>query len=263
MTLFANWLLSSNVGDNLGPWIIEKLSGQFPVWTDARDVEKTMPGGSILHHAGANTHVWGAGLASMRDSVLAEGLDVCAVRGPLTRAIVLAHGADCPEVYGDPALLVSRLTKINRSGLGKIVVIPHYMDGPRCAWWFENRTDVVVVNPLWPVDRYLTAIGDARGVVSSSLHGLVVADAFGLPRCWVRMSDSLGGDGTKFRDHDMAVGLPLVKPPDCRGGKDRPHLGQVNLSDLPFVTAAPERIRQLQAGLVAACPFALKEGAVK
>jgi hypothetical protein len=45
--------------------------------------------------------------------------------------------------------------------------------------------------------------------VSSSLHGIIVAHAFGIPAAWLRWSDKLSGDGVKFRDHAALVGLSM------------------------------------------------------
>lgn len=251
--IFAHWMLSCNAGDNIGPWLVEQLAGEFPIWTDDREVSKVLLCGSILNHAKANTRVWGAGLASMKDSVLQDGLTICAVRGPLTRAIVLAHDVRCPEVYGDPALLTSRLVPRPVKPSGLVAVIPHYVDGPRCAWWLSGRTDVVVVNPLWPVERYVASVSSARAVVSSSLHGIILADAFGLPRCWASFSDSVGGDGTKFRDHDLAMGLPASVALDRRGG-----LEAIDFGTLPYVTVSPSHVRAVQDGLLRCCPFPIR-----
>jgi hypothetical protein len=51
----------------------------------------------------------------------------------------------------------------------------------------------------------LEAIAGASTIVSSSLHGIVLADAFGLPRMW-DWFDGVQAQGFKFRDYGSVVG---------------------------------------------------------
>ena len=51
-------------------------------------------------------------------------------------------------------------------------------------------------------------IATCERIVSSSLHGLVTADAFGIPRRW-QLSERVRGAAFKFRDYAAALGMPL------------------------------------------------------
>lgn len=55
-----------------------------------------------------NTEVWGAGIIDGTKKLRYKPKKVYAVRGPLTRKVLLAQGVKCPEIYGDPALLVAK-----------------------------------------------------------------------------------------------------------------------------------------------------------
>src|SRR5690606_2919216 len=63
-----------------------------------------------------------------------------------------------------------------------------------------------------------------RVILSSSLHGLVVAHAYGIPAAWVQFSDKLSGDGSKFRDHAASIGVELVPASDIHDAS--PVVGQ-------------------------------------
>lgn len=62
--------------------------------------------GSVLHAANKNTIVWGSGMLSENYPPKNAPQKILAVRGPLTRQQLIERGIDCPEVYGDPALLL-------------------------------------------------------------------------------------------------------------------------------------------------------------
>jgi pyruvyltransferase len=105
---------------------------------------------------------------------------------------------------GDPALLANELVQVEkRYNLG---LVPHWSDRELETRFSEYNPRIIRVtdDPLW----VLKEIGQCRKIVSSSLHGIIVADAFGIPRrietCPTVLRE--GGD-FKFRDHNAAVGV--------------------------------------------------------
>ena len=58
-------------------------------------------------------------------------------------------------------------------------------------------------------------IAECRFILSSSLHGLIIADSMGIPNLHVEFGDRLLGDGYKFDDYYSAYGL-THKPYDMR-----------------------------------------------
>lgn len=213
----ATWCLSNNVGDALNAWIAHKITGDWPLFVPAAmgGVKRAMLVGSILNHAQEDTVVAGAGVAR-----LAEGINpmakILAVRGPLSRQVALASGAGCPDVYGDPAMLLPEWIRPAESKTHKLGLIPHYTDHARAMeWWGQAIQDgaVRLINVFAPVEEFVQQITSCEAVLSSSLHGLVVADAYRVPNEWVTIDKGMiGGDGTKYRDHALSVGYELRSP---------------------------------------------------
>jgi hypothetical protein len=135
------------------------------------------------------------------------------VRGPITRHRALDCGASCPAVYGDPALLLPQLYEPAPSARRALIgVIPHYFDKPKVFTYWQPPENSKNIDIQQPIERVIDEITACRYILSSSLHGLVVAHAYGIPALWVRFSDMLLGDDTKFRDYLNAVGQPLYEP---------------------------------------------------
>jgi hypothetical protein len=171
---------------------------------------KHMVSGSILNWADDRVIVWGAGLASMDDKVDARA-QIRAVRGPLSQMIARKWRADCQPVYGDPALLLPRLyTPTEPERRHRFGIVPHYLDLQYIvSSWDFAHPDVMIIDPLRPVPEVINAITSCEAVLSSSLHGMIVAHAYGVPAARVTFGARIGGDGMKFADYELSVGLPV------------------------------------------------------
>jgi pyruvyltransferase len=178
-----------NFGDYLSKVIVERMAGgRLPAQPAPLSADRRLlfAVGSIIHFARDGDIVWGAGF---REPPLDEprryrSLDVRAVRGPLSRDYLLRMGITCPAVYGDPALLLPRLCPElpPEDARADYIVIPNCGE----ADYFRNYRRVVL--PTQPWAEVVRAIRRSRLVVSSSLHGLVVAEAFGVPARLLKMT---------------------------------------------------------------------------
>jgi hypothetical protein len=202
----------ANFGDALTPWLIRRIAGADPVFVRTGDPRpKLIAVGSTIAYAARGDTVWGAGIMSATDPV-SPGARFLAVRGPLTRARVLACGAECPEIYGDPALLLPRLHRPparEREGIG---LVAHYSDRPRLGEAWGRTPGVRPIDIQGRVEAVIDQIVASRVVASSSLHGLIVSHAYGVPAVWIKFRDLAFGDDSKFRDYYLSVGEPPPAP---------------------------------------------------
>lgn len=184
--------------------ICQFITGESPVWSDAPP--RLFITGSIAHMAQSGDTLWGTGVMSP-DLPLNGKPKLAAVRGPLTESRMVASGCEPCGVYGDPVLLLPRFypKKVNPAGP---IIIPHYAD--------RDLLDHEFVDPFSPWQEIIDAIVGAEIVYSSSLHGIVAAEAYGTPAVWVEFSDRVAGSGFKFCDYYLGTDREPPEPLDWR-----------------------------------------------
>lgn len=206
-----------NFGDLLGPMIVERMRERLGL-----DVAVGLPDrrllsvGSILQYAQNGDVVWGSGINGKVEPPWAtlDVLDIRAVRGPLTRRRLLEHGFSVPKVYGDPALLLPELFPelVDWAGEPKrhpFTIVPNLHDLAALT----GRSNVL--SPRAPVWRVLERIARSELVVGSSLHGIIVAEALGVP---ARLVAPARENLFKYRDYFESTGrdvVPLVSTVDA------------------------------------------------
>lgn len=245
----AFWCLSSNFGDALAPWLIQKIAKKPAVFTEILEkCSKYVVTGSILNWCDESCIAWGAGLANKTDRVNPRA-NICAVRGPLTREIVIQSGGTCPEVYGDPALLIPEFYSPRPAPTSRVGIIPHYVDQARA---YDLSMPGKIINVIGPIENFIDEVCSCECIISSSLHGLIAAHAFGIPAAWIQFSDKVLGDGTKFLDHLATVGIKQdnpIKIEQIASCFDR-HVETLIVSGKPTADLA-----KIRSGLLTACPF--------
>ncbi|WP_088881435.1 polysaccharide pyruvyl transferase family protein [Vibrio rotiferianus] len=209
------WNGRLNFGDVVNKFIVEKLSGKRAIWSsDKSDKEHHLVIGSVLQSSNDNAIVWGSGIISDRKMPLFKPKKVYAVRGPKTREVLLARGIECPEVYGDPALVLPSLIQPNDSDtVYKLGIIPHY-NNKSDVFFKQNFPDDVKIIDIETddVQVFIDEIASCELIVSSSLHGIIIADAYGVPAHHISFDDSVEGGEFKFFDYYLSVGRDCNLP---------------------------------------------------
>ena len=174
-------------------------------------------GSTISWLTNAKTIIWGSGIISGETKLICEPKTVLAVRGPLTRNYLIKRGIKCPEVYGDPALLLPYHYRPNVNVKYKLGIIPHYIDRDNkyikmlTSKYNSNIKIIDIVNYLNWYD-IIDEICECEFIMSSSLHGLIVSDAYNIPNCWVEFSKKISGGRFKYDDYYLSVDKPVVSP---------------------------------------------------
>jgi pyruvyltransferase len=236
-----------NFGDALTPWLIRRITGQHPLFLRPEDPRlKYFVVGSIIGYATGSCAVWGAGIMSCADSISPKAR-LLAVRGPLTRARALAQGVACPEIYGDPALLLPRFYQPAGAKMQDGALVPHFSDMPRLTLDRHQSYGLRLIDIQDPIETVIDRIAASTFVASSSLHGLIASHAYGVPAVWVKFRDLPSGDDSKFRDYYLSIGQEPPEP--IRLASDR-----VDGRALAAKAALPARLPDLDR-LWNACPF--------
>ena len=241
----ATWWPHKNWGDNLNPWLINKLSGgklvEFCEASDKRPKYACV--GSIMNRVlNENVTVWGSGMLA-RNEPFDHNATFLAVRGPLTREVILERGGQCPPIYGDPALLVPSLYyPAEHKKKFNVGFIPHYID--QGLFDIDNPLYTVIDITL-PIKQFVDRVLECDVILSSTLHGIICAHSYGVPAQWIKMSDNLAGDGIKFKDYFLSVGQ---EPQQCinlaRGGDIKKIVNNVpnvimDIDLMPLLDACP------------------------
>ncbi len=209
------WDGQLNFGDVINKYIAEQLSGKKVIWSSNKsNKEHHLMIGSVLQSCNDKAIVWGSGIISDRKTPLFKPKKVYAVRGPKTREVLLSRGIDCPEVYGDPALILPTLIQPNvtekKFTLG---IIPHYKNKDNEFFNQEFPSDVKIIDiETDDVQKFVDDIASCELIVSSSLHGIIVADAYGIPAHHISFDDAVEGGTFKFFDYYLSVGRECQLP---------------------------------------------------
>lgn len=207
-----------NWGDDLNKYFFEYVSNvkivnlPFSQMLKCPNTEVYSLIGSVLSSFRTNNKiVYGTGIMDPQREILGIPREIISVRGPRTRQVLLENGIDCPECYGDPVLLLPifynrRASQVNCGGLILNMgtnsknfefineVIRKYNLKMISMTDYEKWTDVV------------DEICSCQFIISESLHGLIVAETYGIPNVWVEFMDHPEYWDFKYIDYYESIG---------------------------------------------------------
>ena len=198
----------NNFGDALNPWLFNSIFGFQPVNSNTvfnilrRDVFFLV--GSILDGFDEKMGiVIGSGFKSLDSYTKKSPQKLIAVRGPLTREVFRNHNIECPELYCDPALLIPIVKPSKCKISWDVGIIPHYVDKSLLSGKILNNYghSYRIIDIEAPISQVIEEITSSKYIFSSSLHGLIVAHAYGIPSTWLVLSDKINGGEFKYSDY--------------------------------------------------------------
>jgi pyruvyltransferase len=207
---------SEDFGALVLPYLLKKSSGKELEESINKLSERAhlLVGEGAFSASSLNSIIWGAGL--LRDETfkrMPSSKEVLAVRGPLTRKHLLNSKVPCPKVYGDPALLLPRFYQPKVEKKYSVGIVPHQLDYEEIRKSYEG-TDVHVISPITDnIESVIDQINQCERIVSSSLHGVITAHAYGIPAVWSEFSKSAPEGRFQYRDYFSSLGMPYIESP--------------------------------------------------
>jgi len=226
--------------------------------TSDREVSpKVVACGSVLPVVRKGDVVAGPGGYAMQRGINFDALrdpntTIASVRGPDTASLLRNHSVDHSDFLPniDPGLLAGTLVwphlrnKPQRGSTGasekprRVCLIPH---GSDVAFERHARrfwTDIHILSVHQRASKMAIAMGECNLILSTSLHGLVFADAFQIPSIWIH-SKGTSQKPFKFNDYFASLGHPRNHwAPSIKAALDipqqytRPVLSDVVFEDL-------------------------------
>lgn len=198
-----------NFGDTIGPYLVSKITKK-PVFNILnKKVAGFMAVGSILQLIDRkNMVVWGSGLIDEPSDELIKDLKkykpkILSLRGKQTAKFLRSAGIDIPDenTYGDPALALPRFYQPKITQKRRIGLCPHYIHK---HYFLSDNIDnekFNIIDVQLDMKNVINQICSSDVCVSTSLHGLIIAQAYNIPWVWLEICDeNLAGNDFKFKD---------------------------------------------------------------
>lgn len=200
-----------NLGDAISPLVLAHVTGRQIVYASPQRCDGIAIGSvftkriSKVENRTWPLTVWGSGTLQPKPCRLDKlSVVLTALRGPHTAGQIVG----CPDLpFGDPGLFVPELWPASPTPSGRVGLIPHHsqLAMAEVAQLAAVLGDAVVIDFTDPnIAATLKTLSECRLIVSSSLHGLVFADAYGIPSLF--WNEGGARNEWKYRDYYAGAG---------------------------------------------------------
>lgn len=249
-----------NWGDDLNYYFLKELTGRPIVFYHNFKFAKLLKLknylciGTLLdavNYSNAETIVWGSGVSG-EERTFIHPESIKAVRGVKTKEFCDRYKVECPNIFGDPALLLPKIYIPSVKKKYRLGIIPHVIDQRHhlIQEISKKQSDEILIIDLAHYKKWTDVIDQVNScerILSSSLHGLIVSDAYQVPNCWIELSGNISGGYFKFHDYASSVGRDFVNPIRLNNVE--------NLFSLKYEVTSQQRISELQKNLIDSCPL--------
>lgn len=270
-----------NLGDLLSPYIVNKLSGVSIRYKGFYQVgirgqigflldflsgkmsakafletlfffEKNLLAvGSIIRWGNKRSTVWGSGFMNWNESF--NGGKVLAVRGKLTNDKLISMGFKGCNVFGDPALLLPLIVSPVKNKVRDVVIIPHWMEVEYFQQEYGLKFKVLDIRTS-DVETFIAELTSCRYVLSTSLHGIILAHAYGIPALWIKKG-YIETDAFKFHDYFSSVDIPFYDGIEAFDSYLKKDVWKSLFTEYEKFILPHKNIRDIQKKLLRVAPF--------
>lgn len=214
------WKAEPNFGDAINPLIVAHVSGRPVVHSGPHQADMFAIGSMMQvvkrthkepRETGEKLNVWGTGLLNpvFAHSFL-DNIEIALLRGPVTAALLKLEMKD----FGDPGLLINEALPFNGERSDRIGIVPHHSqaDDPEFVALVAADPAFMLIDPRGAPAEVCHQIAGCAQIFAGSLHGLVVADAYGIANRWI---DPGGQSWLKYLDYAASIGrTDMIAPLD-------------------------------------------------
>ena len=234
------WTAHKNFGDELSKYLVEKMTGRTFQWESVNLFKYDKPTlvaiGSLLNRStlSDNVVIWGTGTLTKHSLDITNKIfplnrffkgivlgrpEIRGVRGPLTRLLIERTGINCPRIYGDPAILLPKIYLPRIGAKHKIGLVLHQSHCLRDEDAHTLDTEgikLIYINREGEseIEGFVNEVVSCERIFSTSLHGLIVSQAYGIPAQWVQFNKKPihADESHKFEDYFLGSGQFVQQP---------------------------------------------------
>lgn len=207
----------NNWGDDLNMYMFEFVTGRRVVnigYSKVFPLRKikvySLIGSIITFYQMENKIIYGSGIMNPKSRVRGTPQKIISVRGPKTRDVLVSNGIDCPKSFGDPALLlpVFYFPKVSKKKGGSVIANMGTTESNKKIEDLCKALNLKIIS-MTNYDKWTDVIDEiisSEFIISESLHGLIVAETYGIPNVWVEFVEHPSYWNFKFEDYFASIG---------------------------------------------------------